>query len=194
MRRQWRENDDASASGLSTDLKTGLAFLHPAAAGPFRLRRRATICAARAGPFRWSAPASALLGALVYWLAASVGLAPLPRRRPCRRGDDPPHRLPARGWPCRHGRRLRRGRKPVERKLDIMRDSHIGDLWRLGSRALADAARGSDREPRRAWRWSRAALIAAHAGSRAAHAGLHAARAARARADGLSARCRTCRR
>ncbi len=163
-----------SISGLSTDLKTGLAFLTRLPLVP-----SAPVTGAELVRASWTFPivgaGVGAFGALIYWLMHALGLhafvgavlavAGTALITGCLHEDglaDTADGFGAGGTP--------------ERKLEIMRDSQIGTygaaalilslLLRVGAIAsLADPALAA------------LALIAAHAGARAHTAGLHAARA-----------------
>jgi len=172
-----------SAEGLSTDLKTGLAFLTRLPLAPPSPATGADL--ARAS---WSFPVIGAgvgaFGALIYWIAhgfslpafvcAALAVAATLLVTGCLHEDglaDTADGFGAGGSP--------------ERKLEIMRDSQIGTYGAAAlilSLMLRVGAIASLAEPSLA----ASALIAAHAGARAALP-VFMRRVPRARKDGLSA-------
>jgi adenosylcobinamide-GDP ribazoletransferase len=174
----------ASISGLSTDLRTGLAFLTR-----LPLAGSAPSTGSEVARASWTFPvvgaAVGALGALVYWIAHGLGLQPFVSAALAVAAT-----LLVTG--CLHEDGLADtadgfgGGATRERKLEIMRDSGIGSygaaalilslLLRVG--AIASLAGPALVAP---------ALIAAHAGARATMP-VFMRRVPRARDDGLSAR------
>ncbi len=173
----------ASISGLSTDLKTGLAFLTR-----LPLVGAAPSAGSDIARASWTFPivgaGVGALGALVYWLADGLGLHPFVSAAlavaatllvtGCLHEDGLADTVDGFG-----------GGASRERKLEIMRDSQIGTYGAAALIALADAAGGRHRQPRRAGAGA-SALIAAHAGARAVLP-VFMRRVPPARQDGLSA-------
>jgi adenosylcobinamide-GDP ribazoletransferase len=173
----------ASISGLSTDLRTGLAFLTR-----LPLASSAPSTGSEVARASWTFPvvgaAVGALGALLYWIAHGLGLQPFVSAALAVTAT-----LLVTG--CLHEDGLADtadgfgGGGTRERKLEIMRDSGIGSygaaalilslLLRVG--AIASLAGPALVAP---------ALIAAHAGARATMPAFMR-RVPRARDDGLSA-------
>jgi adenosylcobinamide-GDP ribazoletransferase len=153
-----------NVADLATDLKVALSF-----STRLPLAHSSGVAGSDLGRAIWALPIAGacvgLFGALIYWLAARVGLPPLPAAALCVAAT-----MFATG--CLHEDGLADvadgfgGGTTRERKLEIMRDSHIGTYGVCAlalSLLLRASALASLAQPERVT----LALLAAHIGARA---------------------------